>query len=185
MANRTRTVEDAGVKRNFTFNKDGTQYRVFETNPKRTQDVFRFELWKEGSSKPYVVSFQDQAGQSSGCSCPAGLYHRAKGECKHVKMCRSEFLTATSRPAPRQAAPASKALPAPVARQAQLSLVGMDESKTLTDKIAALRDQYATKRTEMLAAQDVLAKLTDELADIERSGKLARERLNLLRSRAA
>jgi hypothetical protein len=180
MANRTRQVEDAGVKRNFTFNKDGTEYRVFETSPKRSQDVFRFELWKEGSSKPYVVSFQDVDGRSSGCSCPAGLYHRAKGECKHVKMCRSEFLTATSRPAPRQAAPAPRALPA---RQTQLSLVGMDESKVLTDKIAALRGQYATKRAEMLAAQDVLAQLTDELAEIERSGKLARDRLNVLQSR--
>lgn len=183
MANRTRTVEDAGVKRNFTFNKDGTEYRVFETTPKRTQDVFRFELWKEGSSKPYVVSFQDVDGRSSGCSCPAGLYHRAKGECKHVKMCRSEFLTASSRPAPRHAAPAPRALPGRTPASTQLSLVGMDESKVLTDKIAALRGQYATKRAEMLAAQDVLAQLTDELAEIERSGKLARERLSVLQSR--
>jgi hypothetical protein len=183
MATRTRHVENAGVKRNFTFNKDGTQYRVFETDPKRTQDVFRFELWKEGSSKPYVVSFQDEAGRSSGCSCPAGLYHRAKGECKHVKMCRSEFLTASSRPAPRQAAPAPRALPARAKPQTQLSLVGMSEEKMLADKIVALRGQYAAKRVEMLAAQDALTKLTDELAEIERSGKLARERLGILNSR--
>jgi hypothetical protein len=173
MANR---IEDAGVKRNFTFNKDGTSYRVFETTPKRTQDVFRFELWKNGSSKPYVVSFQDAQGHSSGCSCPAGLYHRNHGECKHVKMCRSEFLTASSTPArsaPRQAAP--KALPS---RRPQLALPGMDEMKALEDEVESLRGQYASKKAEM-------ARLTDELAEIERKGKLARNRLETLRSRAA
>jgi hypothetical protein len=174
MANRTRTVEDAGVKRNFTFNKDGTEYRVFETNPKRSMDLFRFELWKPGSSKPYVVSFQSDDGSRSACSCPAGLYHRAHGECKHVKMCRAEFMTASSRPAPARPAPvAPKALPA---RSNQLALPGLDEMKTLEDKVETLRAEYAAKKAE-------LTRVTDELAEIERKGKLARERLNLLRSR--
>ena len=173
MANRTR-MEDAGVKRNFTFNHSGTEYRVFETTPKRTQDMFRFELWKTGSSKPYVVSFQDSDGRSSGCSCPAGLYHRAKGECKHVKMCRSEFLTVSERPAARPAAtPAPKALPA---RTNQLALPGLDEVKALGEKIETLRAEYVSKKAE-------LTRVTDELAEIERKGKLARERMNLLRSR--
>jgi hypothetical protein len=183
MANRTKTVEDAGVKRNFTFNKDGTEYRVFETNPKRSQDLFRFELWKEGSSKPYVVSFQSQDGTQAACSCPAGLYHRGHGPCKHVRMCRAEFLTpsTSARPAP-VTQPQTKALPA---RRNQLALPGLDEMKTLEDKIQSLRGQYAAKKVEVDAAQAELNKVQDELAEIERSGKLARERLNLLRSRAA
>ncbi len=175
MANRTRNVEDAGVKRNFTFNHSGTQYRVFETTPKRTQDVLRFELWKSGASKPYVVSFQSEDGSRAACSCPAGLYHRAHGECKHVKMCRSEFLTASARPARPAAKPTPRALPA---RTAQMALPGLDETKALEEKIESLRAAYASKKAE-------LDLVTRELAEIERSGKLARERLNLLRSRAA
>lgn len=176
-----RTVENAGVRRNFTFNHNGTEYRVFETDPKRTMDVLRFELWKPGSTKPYVVAFQSEDGERSSCSCPAGLYHRNHGECKHVKMCRSEFLTAST-PArrPSAAKPAPKALPATSkslpARSGQMSLPGLDEVKNLETKIATLRSRYTEKKA-------ALATLQAEMAEIEREGKLCRDRLNTLQAR--
>lgn len=170
MAKQSR-IEDAQVKRQFTFTKDGTSYRVFETAPKRTVDVFRFELWKTGSMKPYVVAFQDTYGRSGSCSCPAGLYHRSKGECKHVKMCRMEFLT-DSRPAatPTRSAPtrAAKVLPAHVA---QMNFRGMDEVEELASKLKALRAQYKAKKAE--------------LDGIEREGNLIKARLETLRKRRA
>jgi chromosome segregation ATPase len=59
-----------------------------------------------------------------------------------------------------------------------MALPGLDETKALEEKIESLRAAYASKKAE-------LDLVTRELAEIERSGKLARERLNLLRSRAA
>jgi hypothetical protein len=164
MANRT--VESAGVRRNFTFNKDGTEYRVFETNPKRTQDLFRFELWKDHAETPYVVSFQEQDGSRGACSCPAGKFHRAHGECKHIKMCRVEFMSASRAANPQR--PTSKALTSGSKWDSEIA--------TLESKVRNLRTAYAQKKAEVERA-------TNELAEIEREGKLAKDRLNTLKDR--
>lgn len=193
MANRNRStrIEDAGVLRQATFTRDGTTYLVFETRPKRTQDHFRFELRKEGESKAYVVSFQDQNGDSAACSCPAGIYHRAKGECKHVKMCRAEFMTAqvrrqapaATRPAPRALpdAPRARALPA---QEDQLALPGMDELSELTKKLNELRVNFKSKKAEVDAAEALLNTLKTELAQIEFDGNKVKEKVStMLRNR--
>lgn len=175
MASKTR-IEDAQVKRNFKFTHNGTAYRVFETSPKRTQDVLRFELWKDGATMPYVVSFQDAQGDSFGCSCPAGKFKRADGPCKHVRMCRAEFLTAST--SPRRPAPTKKvkALPAPAA--AQLALCGLDEVDEIEKELQALRAEFRVVDTEIKQKQS-------KLAEILRKGKLLADRLEKAKARRA
>lgn len=164
MANR---IEDAGVLRQFNFNFQGSNYRVYETTPKRTQDVFRFELWKVGGKEPYVVSFQDGRGHSGQCSCPAGLYHRAKGECKHVRLCRSEFLTASAAPTP--ASPARSAAKAPKALSSG--------TKALEAALEAKRSDYRRVKAMLEKARENVMKLEAELEATEKAGKAAKEAL--------
>lgn len=181
------TVEPAGVRKHFTFNYQGSEYRVFETDPRRPIDRFRFELWKQGAAKPYVVAFQDDQGLKSACSCPAGLYHRAAGECRHVKMCRSEFLAgvprAPERPAQAKPSKSSGKLTGSGSGRSgsgQLALPGIaaQEMQQLVAQLDSLKARYRAKKAE-------IARLTAGLAEIEREGRLARDRLNHLRARGS
>ena len=176
-------TEHAGVLRQTTFYKDGTNYRVFETRTKRSQDVFRFELWKEGSDMPYVVSFQNHSGSQGACSCPAGKFHRAKGECKHIRICRSEFMTGSASapvaaPKARPAPSAVKALPA--AWQPEQKSLGFEkmEVSAIEAEMASLRSDWSTKKLEADA-------LKAEMAAIEAKGIALKAKLAALKSRAA
>ncbi len=161
MANR---IEDAGVKEVHEFRYNGTDYRVYETRTKRSQDVFRFECWKEGSHKPYVVSFQDHHGSSSGCDCPAGKFQRAKGECKHVKMVRSEFLAGARVSNAAKRAP-DKALPAKATKSPVAALEAALEAK---------RSDYRRCKAMLDKARENVAKLEAELEATEKAGKAAK-----------
>jgi predicted nucleic acid-binding Zn finger protein len=79
----------------------GTTYVVRQTTTKRRIDVLRYEVRKDAGdviTEPYVVSFQDEAGRSGGCSCPDWIYRRGqKGDCKHIQSVRNALVR------PRQA----------------------------------------------------------------------------------
>lgn len=182
MAHAQRRLENAGVLRNFTFEKDGVEYRVFETTTKRTQDLFRFELWKPESEKPYVVSFQTEDGRVGACDCPAGKFHRNHGDCKHIKMCRMEFMTSSGNrtqsqrtgqdvPAPKPRTAKNVARPTPML--VQTSLPGLDPKEALVKELKDLRASYAQKR-------DLRDSLDKELDLLARQGSLLKERIGKL-----
>lgn len=188
MAHRSRSsrIEDAGVLRQVKFNREGVDYNVFETRPKRGQDHYRFEVRKDGQAEAYVVSFQDAGGDSGQCSCKAWIFRRQ--DCKHIKMCRTEFFTAST---PRRAAPAptpaARALP-PVARalpvkEDQLALPGMSEVDELQKKLLDLRVSYRAKKAEVDAAQAKLNDLSRELSAIELEGNNIKDKITTLRRR--
>lgn len=165
---------------------------MFETRPKRTQDKYRFELRKEGEVDAYVVSFQDDTGDRAQCSCKGWVFRRQ--DCKHCKMCRAEFFTATTRRAAPTQTPTARALPAqaralPAAqvREDQLALPGMDELSELTKKLNETRAAYKAKKIEVDAAQALFDTLRAELADLESTGHEIKNKIqkHLQKSKAA
>jgi hypothetical protein len=69
----------------------GMTYSVRETACKRQCDVRRWEVRKtDGNSlgETYIVTFQNQSGSRTACSCPGGVYHK---HCKHMSSLREQF----------------------------------------------------------------------------------------------
>jgi len=76
----------------FRMNIRNSTYAIRETQPKRRQDVRRWEVRKcEGDTidAPYVVAFQDHQGHHAACSCPDWIYRRH--DCKHIQAMQQEF----------------------------------------------------------------------------------------------
>lgn len=173
---RSTRIEDAGVLRRTKFTRDGVTYGVFETRPKRMMDKYRFELRKEGEVNAYVVSFQDVNGDRAQCSCKGWIFRRQ--DCKHCKMCRAEFFTASPRRQPAAAAPIpSRALPD---REDQLAFPGMDELSELTQKLNELRGSYKGKKIEIEAAEALLSSLKIEMTQIEHDGNVVKGKVQIL-----
>lgn len=142
-------------------------YQVRATTPRRSQDVARFEVQKQGKDNTYTVTFQTRDGSKGQCSCPAG---KTRKTCRHQKMLR-EFAAKVAAPPPQQT------LPFP---QASQKPVGPDPAT----EYQGCRKQYAELRTRREGLAKQLAEIDVQMKRVETRGKTLKAELEKGRAAA-